>query len=217
MFFKPYATSTIKLLIDFKYIPASSIIFLLGVIGFIMSIIAFLVSSKIPCVEGRDFMCYFIYNNEKYIDSYNTFDQINIEQNFYLEIFISIPIYLISSFITLFSEILIIQQLDMIYLIPVDSFYFFIYELIDFFSTINYTNSYRNIRFIFEIIADLNNILFCSVFLEIIVLKCFNLNKDIRASILVREKQDRELSQIFEPSFIEVDDEYRPDFNDDDN
>ena len=107
---------------------------------------------------------------------------------------------MISSFLNVLFEISIIKNLDPFYLIPIESIYFLIYEIINYCITYSKTNLFRNIKFAFEITSNAVSVFLCCIYLEIIHLNCYDLNLDTRTKILEREKKEQD--SIMLTSFI---------------
>ena len=200
-----YANIKNKWFIDFKYISIFKILSYLGVIGFIFSLILLSIFSYIPCSKNNKFsnsVCYFEYEGHKYYDNFKTI-MINDNDkdkfyNFYLEIFLMLPLYLIFEFLSILFDLLIIDHLDPFYLIPIDTCYFIIYQTIDFCITLDKANLFSIIRFIFATLSDLICVLCCSIYLEIFELHFHDLDKDIRRNIILRGIEENKSTQLIE-------------------
>ena len=195
-----YSSIKNKWFMDFKYISTYNIMIFLGIIGLIFSIILLIGASFISCSQEKiniKYICEIKYKNSLYYDNFRDLKNIEINGNFFLDIFIVIPIFLISSFLIAYFELLIIKKLDPFYLIPIDCAYFLIYEIIDFCLTVNKSNLYRNIKFCFQVTSNTVSVLLCCVYLEIFELHFFDLDKYIRKNIIKRERRENLSLQIF--------------------
>ena len=188
-----YSGVKTKWLTDFKYVSIIKVLFYLGILGLIFSVILLFLASFLPC-KGNNFIkyiCQINYDGKEYYDNFRSIKNFEIDKYFYLDIFILLPIFLISSFINIFCEVSIINKLDPLYLIPIDSTCFLIYEFIDYFVTFNKANPYRNIKFFLQVTSNTVSVIFCSIYLEIIELHFYNLDKNIKRNIIIREEMDK--------------------------
>ena len=182
-----------KWLMDFKYISIIKVLFYLGIIGLFFSVVLLFMTSFLPC-KSKDlinYICQINYDGKRFYDNFRSIKNFDIDKHFYLDIFILLPIFLISSFVNTFCEVSIIYKLDTLYLIPIDSTCFLIYEFIDYFVTFKKANSYRNIKFFLQVISNSFSVIFCSIYLEIIELHFCNLDNNIRRNIIIREEMDK--------------------------
>ena len=124
-----YSSISFKWFMDHKYIKLGRILIYLGLIGFIYSLILLFILSNISCRKEKNNIlndkCKLVYQGDLFYENFKTLGDIDIKSNFYLDIFILIPIYLISSFLIIFFELFIIKDLDPFYLIPIDCFFSF--------------------------------------------------------------------------------------------
>ena len=189
-----YAKVSIKWLIDIKYIAIPRILFYIGIIGFTFSIAAFFISSFIPCNKGNDYIdyiCSFENEGELYYDNYKNLNVENKDSHFYIDIFITLPIFLLLSFFDKFFELLIIIKSDPFYFIPIDCSIFLIYEIIDYGMTFSLTNEYNDTKFALLLLCDSNCVFLCLIYLEIIELHFCNLDRFLRRYIMKREFSDK--------------------------
>jgi len=191
-----YASVRNKWFMDIKYILIFKIITFIGIIGFIFSLIILFITSFISCNKDKmKYICFFNYDGKLYYENFRSLN-IEIDYNFFLEIFILIPLYLISNFFSVYFDLLIINYLDPFYLVPIDTCYYIIYETIDFFITLSITNFYSNIRFCLAISSDLISIICCSVYLEIVELHFCGLDVNIKKNIMKRADNDRKAAEL---------------------
>ena len=119
----------------------------------------------------------------------------------YIDIFIIVPIYILSSFLSIFFELLIIKDLDPFYLIPIDCTYFLIYEIIDYCLTCRITNLYRNLKFACQFCSNTIAVFLCMIYFEIIELHFCYLDRHLRRSIIERvQDEKKELLKDIEES-----------------
>ncbi len=80
------------------------------------------VFSNVSCPKDGDnfirYVCKLEYNGDLFYENYRTLGNIKNNSKLYIDIFITIPIYIISSFLSIFFELLIIKDLDPFYLVP---------------------------------------------------------------------------------------------------
>lgn len=188
-----YSSIRNKWFMDFKYISIYKILLYLGIIGFSFSIILLAISTFIPCHNSNfiKYVCQIPYEGSTYYDTLKSLKYININKQFFLDIFFITPLFLLSSFLNAFFELLIIKNLDPFYLIPIDCAYFLIYEIIDYCITYPKTNSFRNAKFLIQVISNSVSVFICCIYLEIFELHFCGLDKYTRKSILEREEKER--------------------------
>ena len=140
-----------KWFMDIKYITIYRILIYVGAIGLFYSFILLFIFSNIPCSKDKaniiSYVCKIKYETDSFYDNYRNFFNIEINKSFYVDVFVIIPLYIISSFLCIFFELLTIKDLDPFYLIPIDCTYFLIYEIIDYCVTYPIADLYRNLKF----------------------------------------------------------------------
>ena len=200
MFFSAYSSVRYKWFIDFKYITIHQISIVIGVLGFIFSIILLIFISYIPCSYDKDSsksICNYEYKEHFYYDTFKFLEGgLNFNFKLYFEIFFIIPLFLLLNLISFYFNLLIIERLDPFYLIPIETCYYTIYQLIDFFVTFYKTNKMSNIRCLIEISSDLICIFCCSIYLEIIELHFCDLDQNIRKNIILRGLEEDKLNEL---------------------
>ena len=120
-----------------------------------------------------------IYDNKQYKD-------------YYIEIFIVIPLYLIANFCEFLFEILLILYLNPNYILISDCIYYGTSKLIEFIFNKNYGPK----KFWVEFIAELLTILGYTIYLEIIELKFCGLDNDIKKNITERSIRECVINEI---------------------
>ena len=192
-----YASVRNKWFMDVKYISIYKIITFIGIIGFVFSLSLLFIISFISCPKDKmKYICSFNYNGNLYYENFRSLKEIKIDSDLYFEMFILIPIYLISNYFSVYFDLLIINYLDPFYLIPIDTCYYIIYETIDFFITLSITNLYSNIRFCLGISSDLISVICCCVYLEIFELHFYKLDENIKRNIILRGEFDRMTTEL---------------------
>ena len=103
-----YSSITSKWLMDIKYITLNRMIIYIGAIGLLYSLILLLIFSNVPCSKDTNiilsYVCKLTYNKDLYYDNYRTLGDIKSNSELYIDIFITLPIYIVSSFFIIFSN-----------------------------------------------------------------------------------------------------------------
>ena len=191
-----------KWLIDFQYMTITRIIMYIGIIGFVVSFSLFFIASHIPCgdndkeniINGLNEICPFNDTINLYYESYRNLTNINKNSNFYIDIFLALILYLTASFLNIFFNFMIIKNLDPFYLIPIDSIYYIITEIIDYtfiLSKRGWASPKRHAKFGLRIINNGVSIILSLIFFEIIELHFCGLDHHLRRNILRRESIDK--------------------------
>ena len=185
-----FAEVKIKDFIDRKYISLYLIVMLIGILGLIITS----VSALFFYLFGQ-----YCNNNLKdhlycYGDSLSYFDEFkdNLAKKYsYLKIFLITPVYLFIEFFSFTFSILIIKDLNPIYLLLTDNTYDLIYDLVDYFKN-DKKNNYFLTKFVVSEIDEIFQIIGFLIYLEIIELRFFGLNENIRKNIIKRGEYDFE-------------------------
>ena len=109
----------------------------------------------------------------------------------YEEIILITPAYLFIEFISFTFSILIIKNLNPIFLLLTDNTYNLIYDLVDYFNNHEKTNYFLT-KFIVSEINQIFQIFGFLIYLEIIELRFYGLNENIRKNIIKRGEYDFE-------------------------
>ena len=215
-----YGMVKIKYLMDFKFLEHYEILMILGILGFLMSIISVIIATYIQCVNGKNIhmneICRIRINDKLYFDSFfNYFESLKGSSYTYVEIFVAIPIFqVINSLHSLFN-VLIIKKLDPFYLLPIRSLFYIIYRSIDY-GSISYSTTLFTAKYILHEVSNLFLIICSLVYLEIIILNFNNYEKDVKECIIEREKIDVEIANEEEEESekieIEIGDTYLAEF-----
>lgn len=195
-----YSSIKSKWFMDIKYITIYKILLYVGGVGLIYSIILLIIISNIPCSENDiiHYICRFNYGGKLFYDNYNILSEIESNNNLYIDIFVIIPLSLLCSFLNTYFEFLIIRDLDPFYIIPIDSIFFLILEIIDYCMTYSLADSYRNSKFVCQILSNSIDIFFSCIYLEIIELHFCKLDLFIKKNIVFRGIEDINLGLMNE-------------------
>ena len=187
-----YACVRNKWFMDIKYITIFKILTYIGIIGFVFSLILLFIISYIPCSSDSiiNSICQLKYNDLLYYDNFKILMDINVDKKFFFEIFFILPLFIIFNFLRTYFNLLIINYLDPFYLIPIDTVYFIIYQTLDFFLSLSKKNIFYIIRFIIATLSDLTGIICFLVYLEIIELHFYDLDKNIKKNIIIRGERE---------------------------
>ena len=190
-----YTSIIFKWFTDIKYISLARILTYIGAIGLFYSLIFLFIFSYISCSNEENnalsYACKIEYEGNSYYENYRSLSNIKIDSFFYIDVFIEIPLYIISSFLSIFFEILIIRDLDPFYLIPIDCAYFLIYDIIDYCINFPITNLYRNLKFSCQVCSNVIAIFLSCIYLEILELHFCSLDRYLRRFIIKREQEEK--------------------------
>jgi hypothetical protein len=187
-----------KKLMDINYLSPYKMIFYIGVFGVFFTLISLIFTGNISCGSISQY-CKLVKYDEKHNTTYTYLDSISFYfsdmkdiydnkqyKDFYIEIFIVIPLYLIANFCEFLFEILLILYLNTNYILISDCIYYGTSKLIEFIFNKNYGPK----KFWVEFIAELLTLLGYTIYLEIIELKFCELDKDIKKNITERSVRE---------------------------
>ena len=214
-----------KVLMDFYFLSPYRLIFYIGLVGFIITSITLIIVSNLKCYEKQKYIkehCYITRlrsnKTEYYYDNFAIyFEELKNNVNsykVYLEIIIIPPIYIAISFLEFSCEILTINYLNPNFVLLRDNIYYGTSRLIFFLFNIhkNYKHYMTLSQFIILEMAEILAIIGYAVYLEIIELRFFGLDKDLKRNIIKRGFRETPLkpvecsfdeNEIFEESIIE--------------
>lgn len=193
-----------KKLMDINYVSPYKFIFFIGIIGTFFTLITLIFTSTISCGSNSQYCKvkkFDIKNNSSstYLDSIPLYfsDMKSVYNNkdyksFYIEIFIVIPLYLLANFGEFVFEILIISYLNPNYILISDCIYFGTIKLIEYI----FKGDYSPKKFWVEFIAEILTLLGYTIFLEIIELRFYGLDKDLKKNITERSIRDSVINDI---------------------
>ena len=200
MVMSSYSIVRFKWLIDIQYITITRIIMYIGILGFLISFPLFFVFSHTSCGKSNEpeeelkNICPFNVSNLLYYENYRNLTSVEKNANFYIDIFIALILYLATSFLNIFFNFMIIKNLDPFYLIPIDSIYYSIIELIDYCITRGGINDNRhkvNTKFALKLVNNFASVILSLIYFEIIELHFCGLDQHLRKYILKREDLDK--------------------------
>ena len=205
-----YSSIISKWFMDIKYITLNRMIIYIGIIGFFYSFILLIIISNISCPKDNDvisYICKLDYNGELFYDNFKTLGSIEYNSDFYIDIFVLVPIYVVCSFLIIFIELLMIRDLDPFYLIPIDCLYFLLYDVIDYCITYSITTVNRNYKFACQFSSNAIAIFLCSIYLEIIELHFCSLDIHLKRYIIERVEKEKlvvlkDLNEVFDSESI---------------
>ena len=200
MVMSSYSIVRFKWLIDIQYITITRIIMYIGILGFLISFPLFFVFSHTSCGKSNEpeeelkNICPFNVSNLLYYENYRNLTSVEKDANFYIDIFIALILYLATSFLNIFFNFMIIKNLDPFYLIPIDSIYYSIIEIIDYCITRGGINDNRhkvNTKFALKLVNNFASVILSLIYFEIIELHFCGLDQHLRKYILKREDLDK--------------------------
>ena len=206
-----YGTVKIKYLTDFKFIDIYIISVIIGILGFLISIISVIIFTYKHCdVKNTDIhiedICKLKNDNFNYFDSlFIYFQSFTKSSDFYFEI-LSVLFFQVVNFFDFLFSLLIIKKLDPFYLIPSRCLYFLIYSTIKYFLAIPYTTKLLTIKYLFDELSNIIAVICSLIYLEIIILNFCNYEKDVKERIIERGEIEVEKAneKEKEPSKIEI-------------
>lgn len=200
---RSYVNIKIKWFIDLKYISPNKFLMLYGMMGALFSIFVSIITTFVPCEESADvtkkdiydYVCKVKDGDKRYIANFliyfKTFGQLSKRMLLY-EI-ITIVFGVITFFFYKHYSILTIQYLTPVHIIFSFPIYFFFEKLLLIINDLIlehkfFVHEINNIFkiFICDISGDLLSFIGFLVYLEIIELNCWGLNKDLRNQIIER-------------------------------
>ena len=207
---KCFINTGIKWLIDLKNIPWRKILCIYGFIGTIFCLIVSLVATFLSCGEYtdknnwkdfNDYFCKVKYGNSKYLDSFKTYFLSDLSTG---EILAEIIIVIIGAIAFVGYKISFLNALEhltpihLIFAIPAHYLINKTYLLIlNVFKTDDHSaiikskygendNNNFPVKMILDFLSDIFSVFGYLVYLEVIELKCCNLDKNIRRKVLAR-------------------------------
>jgi hypothetical protein len=194
-----FARVKIKLLIEIKFISVYTIIIYIGICGFILTLIELAFSESFECnlnEMSEIFKPLCLVNDTNNISYYDEvvsfFDNIN-SSNAYTEILLIIFFPLVC-FIEIMFELLIIFHLDPFFILIKDNLYYFLVRIIFIFFNINNNiENYLTERFYLLESAEILALIGTCVYLQMIELRIYQLDKNLNKNIIEREIQERKI------------------------
>lgn len=201
-----YSRVLSKQIMEHKYQSKYKIIYIIGIFGVVFILITLIFTSIFKCGGNIKKIC----PNEHFDSLTNYFSELkeSFSDNkipFFSEIFLINPLFLFVSFIQFTFEYHIIFYLNPNFILISDSLYFATQNLFQFIFDFGNIESDFYLNFIVEIITLLA---YC-IYLEIIEIRCFELNRNTRKSIM---KRGSDITDS-EDYMIEIGDYYINDYN----
>ena len=169
-----------KKLMDFYYISPYKILYVIGIISSIFTLIALIISSNVVCQEtNRDQgLCNIFDPNDKnttFFDNFNIYidnmnNKLEIDKtSFYLEIFLVYPLYSFSYFIKYLYEILVIFYLNPNFVLLSDNIFYGLRKII------LLIRDPSNISTYLKLSGEIISFILYIFYLEIFEIECFGL------------------------------------------
>jgi len=206
-----------KVLMDLNFISPFIIIIITGTIGFILNLLILFIVSKCKCINETilDKACLVKRENkkEKFFDNISIYfseltEKVSSESGytskmeFYVEIFLIVPLFLVFSFFEFYFEIKIYKNLSPIYILIRDNLYYGLSRIVSF--CINPKNLEV---FILLVLAEIPAILGYSVYLEIIELRFCGLDNKLKRKLTETAKLESQVNMINIEEMEDSDDE----------
>ena len=204
-----------KHLMDVENESAFTILFIIGFFSAFFTIIALIMTTYIKCNEvltdkqlcwlsGEDNIYYFdsfkIYKN-------NMSKQYQVNKSaFFIEIFLVYPLYSLACYLKYYFQTMIVYHLNPNYVLISDNVYFSVKTIIAL------MNDKAGKGSILMLIGDIISLIAYLFYLEIIILKCCNMNFNTRISI-----NERSMSEILDIGLYEDDENEEDDIKFEDN
>ena len=234
---KSYVYIKVKWLMDLKYISANKLLTFYGIIGtflyFIICIISTFFECKVSTDENTniyDYVCGFndTDNSKIYFENYSLYFKISSEAKQILAEIIALILGIITFYCYKYFSMMIIKCLTPVHLILISPMYFFFFKLAliiynIFYQIVNKEGKfldgsemkYTKTKFCLDVSGDICSFIGFLIYLEIIELKIFKLNYNVRKNIIRRSEEDTLIcDQIYEGNIIDDDDEEENDKND---
>jgi hypothetical protein len=172
-----------KVLMQIKFISPYKLIYLFGITGLIISLLAAIIAYFIDYED----------NLPNYFSSLKAVLNEGKYYKFYAEIFLIIPLYSFTNFMQLTFEILTIYYLNPFYVLMTNNVYYIISEFISFMLNLS-SDGLAIVQFILAELSELFAISGYMVYLEILELNFCGLNENLRTSIM--EKGEKEFNLL---------------------
>ena len=208
-----------KMLMDQKFISPYIIIIITGIIGFILNSIFLIFTTNYKCYSNdylaklSDSFCLVEKDNQnKYHDNINVYfsnlkNRLNGNETtsldslengtflprtqFFIEVFAIYPLYLIISFLEFTCEIFTIYYLNPTYLLIRDNLYYGTSKIIlILYKFDNYSEHITLLQFILLESAEIFSLIGYSVYLEIIELRFYGFDENLKRNIISRGEMD---------------------------
>ena len=191
-----------KALMEIEMFPPYILIFITGITGLVLNLIVLAITSNFRCTMKNFLQNICIVGNPEgvYYDNLliyfsnmkSKYDNIEQRTNFFLEIFLVIPLYLIFSFLEFLCQIYSIYYLNPNYILIKEPLYFGTLRLIFLFYNIrNLSDTLYLYQFFLLEFAEIFAFFGYLVFLEIIELKFCGLDENLKRKINTRVDEEK--------------------------
>lgn len=190
---RSYANLNFKWYMDIKYISHFKILTAFGIIGTFCYFIICLISTFIKC-NNWDFWPYLAKvqkDQEKYLDKFDIYFQNfkNFKERFFEILIVFAGI--LAFFLNKLSTLLVIKYLTPVHVIFSIPFRYLLQKVISISYSFTKTDKitkdiYKIYKLILDTLGDISSCIGFLIYLEIIVLKCYNYDYDIKNNIMKR-------------------------------
>ena len=182
-----------KNLMDFEYISPLKLLFIIGIFSLSFTLISSIITTFVNCSQflTEHHLCSInseTDNNKAYFDNFKRFIN-NLEFQyktdkaaFFIEVCIVYPLYPLACYLKHFCETMIIYHLDPNYILISETIYFGITKII------SLTYNPKIISTYLGLLGDIIALIGYLIYLEIIQLKCCNMNFNTRINIYQRSQ-----------------------------
>ena len=182
-----------KHLMDFEYISPLKLLFIIGIFSLSFTLISSIITTFVNCSQflTKHYLCSInseTDNNKAYFDNFKIFIN-NLEFQyktdkaaFFIEVCIVYPLYPLACYLKHFCETMIIYHLDPNYILISETIYFGITKII------SLTYNPKIISTYLGLLGDIIALIGYLIYLEIIQLKCCNMNFNTRINIYQRSQ-----------------------------
>ena len=204
-----------KHLMDVENVSAFTILFIIGLLSSFFTLIALIMTTSIKCNEvltNKQFCWLSGEDNIYYFDSFKIYKnnmskqyQVN-KSAFFIEIFLVYPLYSLACYLKYYFQTMIVYHLNPNYVLISDNVYFSVKTIIAL------MNDKAGKGSILMLIGDIISLIAYCFYLEIIILKCCNMNFNTRISI-----NERSMSEILDIGLYEDEENEEDDIKFEDN
>ena len=192
-----------KQLMDIENVSPFTILFIIGIFSTFFTFIAFVITSNVKCSDflKNNGLCYVTQTEDDniiaYFDNFKIFiNNLRIRYNnsksaFFIEIFLVYPVYSLACYLKYFCETLIICFLNPNYVLISDNAYYSVRMIVGLIYNPSDTCTY------WKLVGEIISLFTYFFYLEIIELKCCNMNYNTRNKIDERS-QIESLGIIFD-------------------
>lgn len=189
-----------KVLMQIKFISPYKLIYLFGITGLIITLLAAIIAYFIGYED----------NLPNYFSSLRDVLNEGKYYKFYAEVFLVIPLYSFTNFMQLTFEILTIYYLNPFYVLMTNNVYYIISEFITFMLNLS-SDGLIITQFLLAQLTEFFAILGYMIYLEIIELNFCGLNQNLRKTIIKKGDEEFKMLSLAQLSGIDIEDEENED------